>query len=200
MISYNVAQLLKDAVGAHRDYDFDEPSLELTDDMTAADVSGHVRLTRLNKSILATGDAIATVTLQCRRCLEDFDTEVSTDFEDRYYPTVDVTSGHPVEFGDEAANGEEEVDALRVDANHNLDLGELLRQVLLLALPIMPVCREDCPGLPAPSGVHVQLGSVDEAQEVEDEDEAPVDSRFAALAQLLAEEDEAEQPAPFSKN
>lgn len=195
MINYNVAQLLKDAVGAHRDYDFDEPSLELADDLTATDVSGHVRLTRLNKSVLAQGQVIATVILQCRRCLEDYETEVDTTFEDRYYPTVDVTSGHPVEFGDEAANGEEEVDALRVDQNHYLDLGELLRQDIILALPIMPVCREDCPGLPAPSGIHVHLSNEPDADEAEDE--PPIDNRLAALAQLLAEEDEA---APFSKN
>ncbi len=195
MIIYNVAQLLKDAVGGHRDYDFAEPSLELSEDMTATDVSGHVRLTRLNKSVLAKGRVVATVTLQCRRCLEDYTTEIATDFEDRYYPTVDVGSGHPVEFGDEAANGEEEVDALRIDANHGLDLGELLRQVIILALPIMPLCREDCPGLPAPSGVLVHLANEDDDED--DADDAPIDSRLAALARLL-EDDEA--TVPFSKN
>jgi uncharacterized protein len=196
MISYNVAQLLKDAVGAHRDYDFDEPSLELSEDMTAIDLSGHVRLTRLNKSILCQGQVVATVTLQCRRCLEEYATEVATDFEDRYYPTVDVISGHPIEFGDEAANGEEEVDALRIDANHGLDLGELLRQVIILAPPIMPVCREDCPGLPAPRGVQVHLGN--QVDEEADEEDAPIDIRLAALAQLL--EDDQATGIPFSKN
>ena len=195
MIIYNVAQLLKDAVGGHRDYDFAEPSLELSEDMTATEVSGHVRLTRLNKSVLAKGKVVATVTLQCRRCLEDYTTEIATDFEDRYYPTVDVTSGHPVEFGDEAANGEEEVDALRIDTNHGLDLGELLRQVIILALPIMPLCREDCPGLPAPSGVQVHLANEADADDVVDD--APIDSRLAALARLL--EDDA-TTVPFSKN
>ncbi len=197
MIIYNVAQLLKDAVGGHRDYDFAEPSLELSEDMTATAVSGHVRLTRLNKSVLAKGRVVATVTLQCRRCLEDYATEIATDFEDRFYPTVDVSSGHPVEFGDEAANGEEEVDALRIDANHILDLGELLRQVIILALPIMPLCREDCPGLPAPSGVLVHLANEDD--DAAGEDEAPIDIRLAALAQLL-EDDEAAAATPFSKN
>ncbi len=203
MIIYNVAQLLKDAVGGHRDYDFAEPSLELSEDMTATYVSGHVRLTRLNKSVLAKGKVVASVTLQCRRCLEDYTTEIATDYEDRYYPTVDVSSGHPVEFGDEAANGEEEVDALRIDANHGLDLGELLRQVIILTLPIMPLCREDCPGLPPPIGVQVHLSNAadtpDEDEDGDEDDDAPIDSRLAALAHLL-EVDEASQSVPFSKN
>lgn len=200
MINYNVAQLLKDVVGAHRDYEFDEPSLELSAEMTARDVRGHVRLTRLNKSVLTQGKVAADVTLQCRRCLEDFDTSVETKFEDRYYPTVDVSSGHAVEFGDEAANGEEEVDALRIDANHGLDLGELLRQVIILALPIMPVCREDCPGLPAPSGVHVHLANASDVDEAEDE-EPVTDSRLAALARLLEASNDTEGgTAKFSKN
>ncbi len=195
MIDFNVAQLLKDVVGAHRDYDYAEPELALSEDMTAHEVRGHVRFTKLNKSILAKGKVRADVQVQCGRCLEYFTTAIATDFEDRYYPTVDVVSGHPVPFGDEAANGEEEVDALEIDHNHHLDLGELLRQVIILALPIMPVCRPDCPGLPAPSGIYVHLNSG--ADDEDEDDEPPIDSRLAALALLL----EDDQPnVPFSKN
>ena len=62
---------------------------------------------------------------------------------------------------------------LSVDA-HELDLTELLRQWIVLALPMTPTCGPDCPG----------------PQEIDNGDEEAVDNRFAALQQLLDNEDE----------
>ncbi len=178
---FNVAQLLKETVGTHRDYDFAAPSLELSVGVAGRNLRGHVRLTRLNKSILTVGRAaLDDVPLQCGRCLDSYSSPLAISFEDRYRLKVDLASGGKVGFDEEAANGEEEADALWIDQNHLLDLSELLRQVFLLALPLMPVCRPDCPGLPVPDGVRLNLGLAGAEQA-----EAAQDNRLAVLAKLL---------------
>lgn len=79
----------------------------------------------------------------CRRCLDDvvgrLDLELDEVFEDA--PTDGET--YPVE-GDV------------------IDLAPMLRDAVLLALPLAPLCRADCPG-PAPDRFEVEVEADDEA-------------------------------------
>lgn len=54
-----------------------------------------------------------------------------------------------------------------------LDLEQVVRDAVVLALPLRPLCREDCPGL-----------RLDGSRADPDEDGGPVDPRWAALAAL----------------
>jgi uncharacterized protein len=58
-----------------------------------------------------------------------------------------------------------------------LNLGELLRQNLLLAAPLQPLCREECPGLAPDDGEAATAEAVDAA--------AAADSPLRHLAELL---------------
>jgi uncharacterized protein len=62
--------------------------------------------------------------------------------------------------------------------NNILDLTELIRQNVLLALPIQPLCREDCKGLCPECGRDLNVEPHTHEAEARDE-------RFAALRQLL---------------
>jgi uncharacterized protein len=42
---------------------------------------------------------------------------------------------------------EDEPGAFTIDRNNILDLEEAVRQYSTLAIPMKPLCREDCPGL-----------------------------------------------------
>jgi uncharacterized protein len=53
---------------------------------------------------------------------------------------------------------------------HSLDVSELVRQAIVLAAPIQPLCRPDCPGLPEAKGYNDTKG----------------DPRWAALEQMNA--------------
>ncbi|CAA9547379.1 MAG: hypothetical protein AVDCRST_MAG88-516, partial [uncultured Thermomicrobiales bacterium] len=103
-----------------------------------------VKLTRIPAGVLAEGDADATLRMVCMRCLEEFEQPVHAEFADEYRPTVDVLSG--VELSADGVD-EDEAEYLPIDGAHILDLGESLRQAIVLALPMAPHCREDCPGL-----------------------------------------------------
>ena len=162
----HVAQVLREGVGAARWLTIALAALPLDDELVARAVTADVKLTHIPAGLLADGEVAGTVTVQCMRCLEDFDPRVQATFADEYRPTIDLTSGNPLAT---AAEGENEEDFFAISDAHVLDLRESLRQAIVLALPMAPHCREDCPGLP----------------EAADAGAGDGDARLAVLGQLL---------------
>jgi uncharacterized protein len=74
--------------------------------------------------------------------------------------------------------------AFTIDQNHELDLREMVRQDILLELPMHTLCAETCRGLCPECGADLNEGSCEhDGHEVVDR---PVmDERLAALARLL---------------
>jgi uncharacterized protein len=130
----NVAQLLKEPVGAERSYKIDE----LTGENDGDHATGKVTLTRTNRGILVTGQLTADIRGSCSRCLGPACASAAFSIEDEYYPVIDVSSGTPVGV---------EPDALTIDNNHILDLDETMRQYVILATPTKLLCKSDCPGI-----------------------------------------------------
>ncbi|NWJ45491.1 MAG: DUF177 domain-containing protein [Chloroflexi bacterium] len=177
---FNVAQLLRSHEGATRSYDVQTAKLNLDDNdaTVATNIKGHVHLTKVVNDALVQGKFEADSILNCVRCLNDFATHIEFELEDIYRPSIDVITGLPIQpqegFDDEK---------LVIDENHLLDLGEALRQQILVSLPLYPHCGEDCPGL------YSELERVNnEEVEVEEDTAAPVDVRWSALKNLRLEE------------
>lgn len=159
----NVAQLLKENVGASRRIAVRLDWFALDQDIMSRDVAAGGKLMRITGGILASGAVRGTAIIECVRCLEMYEQPFVAEFDQEYRPTIDVRSGLAV-----AQPGlEEEIGA--IDEMHQLDLAEPIRQVAIVALPIKPICREDCPGLPEQASFVA----------------AAVDARFGALEQLL---------------
>lgn len=169
----HVAQFLQEGIGAWRRARLALDALPLDDESPAREIEAELKLTRIPAGILAEGQFAATVTLECVRCLEQYDERVRGAFADEYRPTIDVVSGADLAL---VAEGEDEVDCFPIDDTHLLDLRESLRQAIVLALPMVPRCREDCPGLGEVGGALGEGG----------------DARLAILAQLLGEGDGAD--------
>jgi uncharacterized protein len=165
----NVAQLLKDNVGSKRTFAVSLDTLPLDDTTTARNIVAQLKLTRIADGILVTGSLAGETRLECVRCLEEFDTEFSGEVEAEFRPTIDISSGTPVEI-------EDNDESFEIDDSHHLDMAEMLRQVSILTLPIRPVCGDDCPGF---------------VSEFRGGDEPPSDEagdeRLAVLEQLLDE-------------
>jgi len=164
----NVAQLMKDDIGAARKVRMSLDWFALDQDLMAKDVTANLRLTRITHGILASGLVAGIAMVECVRCLELYDQPFSADFDQEYRPTIDVRSGVALD----QPPADEELGL--IDASHELDLAEPMRQVAILDLPIKPLCRDDCAGV-GPS-------------EFGDDDEG--DRRLGVLGQLLASEDE----------
>lgn len=112
---------------------------------------------------------------ECRRCLELVDAPIDA--------TVDVV------FLDEASfekhePGHDEADVYSFDGE-SIDLGQVVREELMLALPLAPLCGEDCIG----ADPERFLTDEDEIDGGDERAEDAIDPRWAALSQLTFDED-----------
>ncbi len=133
----NVSQQLKSSIGEVRDY---EPAGTINLDGDYITVQGKVRLTRTDRGILAKGVLHADTELTCGRCLSLFNHHFNLDIEEEVFPTTDVNTGAAISLPDEPG-------CFTIDENNILDLTDAVRQYLLMAIPIKPLCQRDCAGL-----------------------------------------------------
>ncbi|WP_189036940.1 YceD family protein [Streptomyces daqingensis] len=140
-----------------------------------ATIEVELRLESVMEGVLVTGTARAPLKGECVRCLEPLEQESTADFQELFsYPDADDRSRSDAETGDDA----EEEDTFSLEGDY-LDLEPVLRDAVVLSLPLQPVCREDCPGLCPDCGARL----ADDPQHVHED---AVDIRWAAL-QGLAE-------------
>ena len=98
------------------------------------------------------------IELSCSRCLEPFTMPVAADFDLRYVPRLE-----------NAGEGEKEVEeddlATAFYADDEIDLGQLIMEQFQLALPMKPLCSEECKGLCVQCGTNLNTGSCGCTQE-----------------------------------
>ncbi|MEU6480625.1 YceD family protein [Streptomyces sp. NPDC047017] len=151
-----------------------------------------LRLESVMDGVLVTGTARAQAEGECVRCLEPVGLELEADFQEMFsYPDADDRGRVSAEPGDDA---EDDEDRLFLE-DGLFDLEPLLRDAVVLALPMQPVCQEDCPGLCSECGARL-------ADDPDHHHDA-VDIRWAALQGLAGsledgEKDEMSGGAPQS--
>ncbi|HSK25410.1 MAG TPA: DUF177 domain-containing protein [Jiangellales bacterium] len=133
-----------------------------------ADLELDLRLEAVVEGVLVSGTARASLTGECVRCLDPVDGEVVVDLQELY--------AYPDRVPEDGDAGEGEEIDLRVE-DERVDLEPALRDVVVLALPLAPVCRDDCPGLCPECGARL----ADDAGHSHD----TTDPRWAALSGLL---------------
>ena len=119
----------------------------------------HLLLESVVEGVLVSGEVDVLAVGECARCLDPLERELVVDLQELYaYP------GH----GDE--------DTRSIVDDGLIDLEPALRDAVVLALPLAPLCRPDCPGLCSVCGVHL-AADPEHAHE-------QIDARWAALAAL----------------
>jgi uncharacterized protein len=166
-IKFNVAQLLREVIGSRRDYEFYEENLSLDDSLTLRKIIGQVRFTRTATGVFAQVHVTGLVRLVCVRSLDEFDQPVKLDFADQFHSVIDVVTGITLPKPDED-------DPYFISDNHMVDLGQTIREYVLLELPLNPV-SEAYRDNPVRYTVESEGGA---AADVDDE---PVDERLQAL-------------------
>ncbi|MCX5035097.1 DUF177 domain-containing protein [Streptomyces coelicoflavus] len=138
-----------------------------------APVELDLRLESVMEGVLVTGTARARARGECVRCLESLEQQLEADFQELFsYPDAD-DRGRPVaEPGDDA---EDDEDRFFVE-DGLIGLEPVLRDAVVLALPMQPVCQEDCQGLCSECGVRLS--------DDPDHHHDAVDIRWAALQGL----------------
>jgi len=107
-----------------------------------ADVTLDLRFEAVSEGVLVTGSAVAPLTGECARCLDPLTSTVEVSIQELYRYLPDP--------GEDEADDED-----RFLDGDRLDLEPAFRDAVVLALPLSPLCREDCPGLCAECGVRL---------------------------------------------
>jgi len=128
-----------------------------------APVDLHLRLESVMEGVLVSGTVDVPVTGQCARCLDPVEDTLELDVQELYAYEGSTT---------EATSGEDEVRRIEGDS---LDLAPLVRDTVVLTLPLSPTCTPDCAGLCADCGERLDDLPPDHSHEV-------VDPRWAGLA------------------
>jgi uncharacterized protein len=123
-----------------------------------------LRLESVVEGVLVSGSVTAPITAECARCLTPVSDTV----------TVEVTElfAYP-DSATEQTSDEDEISHLVGDM---LDLEPLVRDALVLDLPLSPLCRDDCRGLCAGCGERLDDLPADHTH-------TTTDPRWAALAE-----------------
>jgi uncharacterized protein len=186
MIAVNVAQLLQAVQGTTRRLTIEEEAHALGEEAIVGPVRAECSLLRTGHGILADCRFETQLAMECGRCLEPATVRVAGRLQEEFLPTVEVRTGAPLPDPPDA-------DAFSIDENHVLDLGEAIRQHVLMEAPLRPLCRSDCQGLCPSCGSNLNEGSCDCAPAAED-------SPFHALKQLIDPTDEPAQGAGVRSN
>lgn len=172
-MKFNVAQLLKEQSGGMRQQSLHEDIKTIDPDIVPlTTLDGNAQLVRTADGVLVRGRLNTSVELVCSRCLEPFSLPVRIALEEEFRPTIDIVTGASL------PKAEAEESATLIDTHHILDLTEVVRQNILLAIPPYPVCRTKCAGLCPHCGKNWNDGPCDCH-----EDE--IDPRMQVLKQLL---------------
>jgi uncharacterized protein len=165
----NVAQLLREPIGATREHHVDTVT-DLNGDGNKHKITGDCTLLRTQRSILVKCMLDTELDLTCSRCLKQFHQPVKIRFEDEFFPTLDVNTGVPLPPSDDAST-------FTIDEHHILDLNEAVRQYALVNTPMKPLCKKDCAGICPRCGKNLNEGKCDCPEQ-------DIDPRWSKLAEL----------------
>jgi len=115
-----------------------------------ADVRGRIK--RSGEAVDLRGVLRATIEVACGRCLKPVRIPVNAEFEERLIPAVSWSGEPQHELTEDDLN-------LSVFDGEAIDLDQLVREEILLAVPGHVLCREDCQGLCPGCGIDRNLAT-----------------------------------------
>lgn len=156
--------------GETRFYEFKEeiPPFEIGGTQISFTEPASVKLQVTNNgvSLVVKGEISGTLQLSCSRCLEPFQQHMETAFEEQYR--------HVSETGNEE---DDERNYQIYDAD-TIDLTEAIREDIILAMPMKPVCSSGCQGICPTCGLNKNNAECTCREE-------NLDPRFAVLKDLF---------------
>jgi uncharacterized protein len=136
---------------------FAERLESLAEDTTLLDpVTGELSLVGTGRTVSLTGRVRTVVHLVCGACLQPFPQPLEFAIHEEF-GTVRAPASQAGAARAEAALGEEDF-VVAIGPDEVIDLSEVVRQHLLLALPIAPRCQEGCRGLCPSCGADLNAG------------------------------------------
>jgi uncharacterized protein len=135
-----------------------------------ASVTGKVRLA--GTEVFVNGHVKTRAAVECDRCLQQVELPVDADFELEYVTGPTYEAGATAELTEDAMS-------VSVFDGEAIDVDEIVKEQILLAVPTRTLCRPDCKGICPECGIDKNTG--DCACETKE-----IDPRWAALKNLTS--------------
>jgi uncharacterized protein len=134
------------------------------------DIELDLRLEAVMEGVLVSGTARSPLSGECARCLEPLTSSIEVEFQELYVYS-DTRSGESAEDDERRLEGD------------FINLEPVVRDAMVLALPLSPLCQDDCPGLCTDCGVRLADAEPDHHHDA-------ADPRWAALQGMLDQRQE----------
>jgi DUF177 domain-containing protein len=134
---------------------------------TGESIELDVRLESVTEGVYVSGTVHAPLSGECARCLDALTDELDVDLSELF--------AYPDSITDETTDADE----LPRVVNELVDVEQIVRDAVVLALPLAPLCRDDCPGLCPDCGEKWADLAPDHGHET-------LDPRWAALKERLS--------------
>jgi len=158
----NVGFIVHQEVGYKHEFSFEYEQIQISDDLDLRHFEGVAYIGRTPQGLIVQADFSAETTLECVRCLNEFDHSLDWQLTELYaFNKKSVSESNLI---------------LPEDAH--IDLQPLIREYALLEMPTKPICKPACKGLCPVCGE--DLNQIDCGHKGISED-----SPFSALKDLL---------------
>jgi len=160
----NVGFIVHQEVGYKHEFSFEFEQIQISDDLDLRRFEGVASIGRTPQGLIVQADFSAETSLECVRCLNEFDHSLDWELTELYA------------FNKKSVSESE----LLLPEDAHIDLQPLIREYALLEVPINPICKPTCKGLCSVCGEDLNqtdCGHKDIAKE----------SPFSALKDLLGE-------------
>lgn len=160
----NVGFIVHEEVGYKHEFPFEYEQIQIADDLDLRHFEGVATIGRTPQGLIVQADFSAETTLECVRCLNEFEYGLNWNLTELYAFNKKSVS----ESG------------LILPDNAHIDLQPLIREYALLEIPIKPICKPTCKGLCSVCGEDLNKTDCGHKDIVEE-------SPFSALKDLLGE-------------
>jgi uncharacterized protein len=148
MLRFDLSELIR-TPGMRQIFEINEPPYVDEDVEYVSPITGRVTVTNTGNMLLVRGPLQTTITLDCSRCLEPVRIPIQIDLEEEF----DLKAVEDPTYHDKDLQVvEDEIE--NVFDSKVLQLDVLIRQAALLAAPLKPLCREDCPSITVKAANH----------------------------------------------
>jgi uncharacterized protein len=130
----------------------------------------NLRVLKLGRKVLIEGSVKISASLTCSRCLKEFSHPLDMTFRDVYNPSEEIET----EPDHELSNNELDLSFYSSD---EIEISELVKEQVLLSVPMKPLCKLQCRGICPRCGKDLNMGTCQCKTE-------EIDPRLAPLKRL----------------
>lgn len=130
-----------------------------------------LRFLKFGKRVMVEGSVQISVSMRCSRCLGDFSCPLDIAFKEEFSPSEELD-----------LEGEHELQGSELNlgfyTNDEIDTAEVVKEQVLLAVPMKPLCSSECRGICPVCGTNLNEGACNCSTE-------KIDPRLAPLKRFI---------------